>query len=178
MREYSRTTFRGKPTDYRTAVMAIEVEKQMGIKFVCWQGSYNTGGVGASAGTHDGGGALDLNVPGDADRITRRLRDIGFAAWHRTPPLFDEHIHCIDIGNDRLSPSARAQVVEYRSDGDGLSGAATDPQPYRPDPIRGFNFDKWQQAQNLIAKIGGIARRTKGLARRRRQARNQLGRLS
>jgi hypothetical protein len=87
------------------------------------QGSYNAGGVAASFGTHDGGGAVDLSVRDPADwsvlyeeigPMLRALRVAGFAAWLRdTGELYPDspiHIHAIAIGDRELSPDARAQI--------------------------------------------------------------------
>jgi hypothetical protein len=87
------------------------------------QGSYNPGGVSASFGTHDGGGAVDLAV---RDRQTRNvltadiplmldaLRRAGFAAWLRdTDELYPGspiHIHAIAVGDAELSEAARGQI--------------------------------------------------------------------
>lgn len=188
MKEYQRTTFHGKETDYRTAVMATRAEKTLGQDFVCWQGSYSTS-VGASAGTHAGGGALDLSVPGDPDRITRVLRKHGFAAWYRTPAQgFTIHIHCIDIGNTRLSTDAHLQVQDFNNGGDGLWPlvGSDDPQPWRPSgpdfaefvDRGGFDFDAWRASQNLRQKIGGLTGRIKELVRRRSQAKRRLDKVS
>lgn len=85
------------------------------------QGSYNPGGVSASFGTHDGGGAVDItvrNIPyswdikwEDIPRLINALRLAGFAAWYRDeredlPP----HIHAIAIGDAELSPVAAEQL--------------------------------------------------------------------
>lgn len=184
-KQYARVTFHGKATDYRTAVMARQVEKKLGIQFICWQGSYADGSL--SAGTHEGGGALDLNTPGDPDQITRHLRRAGFAAWYRGPDSgFAPHIHAIDIGNTRLSPEARSQVLKYRNGQDGLAGANPDPQPYRPEGDQfypyvtkaGFNFADWNAALKLRQRLSGLNDRIKELLRRRRQAKRQLARLS
>lgn len=88
------------------------------------QGSYNAGGVAASFGTHDGGGAVDLtvrNIPydwsikwEDIPRMIEALRLAGFAAFYRDereglPP----HIHAIAIGDAELSPAAAEQLTGY-----------------------------------------------------------------
>jgi hypothetical protein len=87
------------------------------------QGSYNPGGVSASFGTHDGGGALDLSVrdlqtkavvTSDIPLMLRALRVAGFAAWLRSPdelyPGSPIHIHAIAIGDAELSEAARGQI--------------------------------------------------------------------
>ncbi|MBI5929526.1 MAG: hypothetical protein HY862_09470 [Chloroflexi bacterium] len=86
------------------------------------QGSYNPGGVGASFGTHDGGGAVDISVRNlpydwtikwdDIPLIINALQLAGFAAWYRDerenlPP----HIHAIAIGDAELSPAAQLQLT-------------------------------------------------------------------
>ena len=188
MGEYSKVTFRGRTTDQRTATMARLVEKRLGITFVCYQGSYN-GTVDASGGTHDGGGALDLNVPGDPGKITRALRNQGFAAWYRTPAQgFDTHIHAIDIGNRRLSFNAGLQVGNYGSTGDGLWPlvAGDDPQPYRPTKATyapytdrdGFDYEAWDKARTLASRIKDRAARVRHLLRLQRRDRKKLDRLS
>ena len=86
------------------------------------QGSYN-GGVEASFGTHDGGGAVDLSVRSrvdwsvledEIDPMLAALRTAGFAAWLRAPdvlyPGSPIHIHAIAIGDAELSPAARDQI--------------------------------------------------------------------
>jgi len=182
-KEYSKVTFHGKTTDYRTAVMARLVERRLGVQFVCWQGSYSDGSL--SAGTHTGGGALDLNVPGDPATIVRVLRKQGFAAWYRGPDSgFDPHIHAIDIGNRKLSPGAASQVVKYRAGGDGLAGSNPDPQPFRPPPfydyvtVDGFDFGAWKAARKLRQQLSDLTDRIKELSRRRKQAKRKLARLS
>lgn len=88
------------------------------------QGSYNPGGVAASFGTHDGGGAVDLSVRSfvnfeimrdELQPMIDALRIAGFAAWVReTDELFSGsaiHIHAIAVGDAEHSPVARQQVV-------------------------------------------------------------------
>lgn len=86
------------------------------------QGSYNPGGVTASFGTHDGGGAVDItvrNIPidwsinyNDIPEMIDALRLAGFAAWFR-----DEredlvpHIHAIAVGDRDLSYAAQLQLT-------------------------------------------------------------------
>lgn len=86
------------------------------------QGSYNPGGVDASFGTHDAGGAVDItvrNIPidwsikyEDIPAMIDALRLAGFAAWFR-----DEredlvpHIHAIAIGDQELSSIALLQLT-------------------------------------------------------------------
>jgi hypothetical protein len=189
-REYDRVTFRGKPADYRTAVMARRVEKALGVTFYCYQGSYTTT-VGASGGTHDKGGVLDVNAPAgkDPNAVTRQLRNSGFAAWYRTPEQgFDPHIHAVDIGNARLAYNAGLQVGNYNAGGSGLWPllADNDPQPFRPTPSTyyaqtnraGFDFDAWKEAQTLRQRIANRLDRIRELTRLQRRDKRKLERLS
>jgi hypothetical protein len=105
------------------------------------QGSYQAldgkaNDVSASAGTHDGGGVIDL-APWDWENKVRKLRAVGFAAWHRTkiPGVWDEHIHAVLIGNKKLAPSAAKQVVDFLATPprDGLAGHAVD-NSWHPSP--------------------------------------------
>lgn len=133
--DYRVVQYRGARVNVRTRVMIERAEsfmKQMGLnsKLVVTQGSYNTG-VSASAGTHDGGGALDISVRGyssaNADKVVKAMRMAGFAAWRRgvgdsLPP----HIHAIAIGDRRATQIAKNQVAEYFRGGDGLVGSRRD----------------------------------------------------
>ena len=106
----------------RTAAMLAEAEKRLGRHLNILQGSYNVG-VAASAGTHDGGGVVDVWVPSlDADVVVKQLRMDGFAAWHRRPSQgpWGHHIHAVAIGDHQLAPLAAQQVVAYRKGFNGL----------------------------------------------------------
>ena len=119
----------------RTRVMIERAEsymKQMGInsKLSISQGSFNTS-VSASAGTHDGGGALDIRInnfsSASADKVVKALRMAGFAGWRRgANDSFSPHIHAIAIGDRSATQIAKNQVAEYRRGGDGLVGPSGD----------------------------------------------------
>jgi len=113
--DYSRLEINGHQLNHRTYEMLAQAQTVYDgeINFTgeaITQGSY-TNAVGASFGTHAGGGAVDLSVmqPGtytilysDIEKIIQALRITGFAAWYRdfdalypgSPP----HIHAIAIG--------------------------------------------------------------------------------
>jgi hypothetical protein len=105
------------------------------------QGSYNVGGVAASFGTHDGGGAVDLSVrdlndwftiiTDEFDAIILALRQAGFAAWVReTGELYDGspiHIHAIAIGDRDLSEAAAAQLMGPAGYFRGYNGLPQEP---------------------------------------------------
>jgi hypothetical protein len=127
-----RITWRGKTLDRKTAAALAIVERRLGYTLTVVQGSYHKG-VGASAGTHDRGGVVDL-APYDWANKVKTLRRIGFAAWHRPAikGLWGEHVHAVLIGHEDLAPSAARQVDSYKAGRDGLAGNRRDPDQYRP----------------------------------------------
>lgn len=127
---YDRTTHDGKTVDWLTHMALIEAQGHLGYELTVVQGSYNAGGVSASAGTHDGGGVVDLAAFDWAAKVVA-LRRVGFAAWYRParPGVWGAHVHAVLIGNRRLSPAAADQVNEYLAGYDGLAGDGLDPGP-------------------------------------------------
>jgi peptidoglycan hydrolase-like protein with peptidoglycan-binding domain len=135
---YKHIGFRGVTLNGRTIEMLQQAEawaKKKGVPpgWAMYQGSYHSG-TAASAGTHDGGGAIDFKTTADGKSakqirtMVEALRRAGFAAWHRAAPAWSpDHIHAIAIGDRDLSSGARSQVREYFAGGDGLSGSAPDP---------------------------------------------------
>lgn len=125
----------GEVVDARTAAMLTEAERLSGRTFTVDQGSYNPGGDPTSAGTHDGGGVVDLSVDGMSATtrvaVTRTLRRVGFAAWVRTPSQGDWpfHIHAVAISDTDLSSPAQHQVGDYYLGRDGLADRAPDDGP-------------------------------------------------
>lgn len=111
--------FRGRLVDPRTAEMLTEVESITGDTLHVWQGSYSDGDK--SGGTHSGGGAVDASpTRGTWDGLVAAMRQVGFAAWHRTTAQgYDPHVHAIAVGCVDLSPEAAQQVAWYRA---GLNG--------------------------------------------------------
>jgi len=127
--DYTRVVVNGAKLDYRTLWMLQHAQKLYGgpIDFAgaaITQGSYNPGGVTASFGTHDGGGAVDLAVinlrTGQVMRdqfptAIHALRVTGFAAWVREPNELYQgspiHIHAIAVGDAQLSPAAKDQLT-------------------------------------------------------------------
>ena len=125
------------------------------FRLLITQGSYNQGGVSASFGTHDGGGAVDISVidtqngwlvmRDEVAPMLRALRIAGFAAWLRdTDELYAGsivHIHAIAIGDEDSSEIAQQQVDSdfgYLSGFNGLppESEADDPIPdIYGDPI-------------------------------------------
>ncbi len=133
--DYRVVSFRGVKVDVRTRVMIQRAESYMHKLGVAGtlsfaQGSFSSG-VAASAGTHDGGGALDVSIrnysSATADKVVKAMRMAGFAAWRRgVNDTFSPHIHAIAIGDRLATPVAKAQVAEYFRGGDGLVGSRGD----------------------------------------------------
>lgn len=153
---YEVIEWRGHKFD-RMTIAAIEAaEHLLGSELDVAQGSYNTGGVGASAGTHDGGGAVDFEPGTLPKRTVRVLRSVGFAAWERQPipGVWGHHIHAVLIGNDKLAPVAARQVTAYENGRDGLKDNAPDPT-WRPSPIKPYEYTEEDMplSDEDIAKI-------------------------
>lgn len=131
--DYTKTTYGGKRVNQRTKIMLEAAAADFGQAFTLTQGSYNTG-VGASAGTHDGGGVVDISVSGwsraKMDRAVQALRRAGLAAWLRTPAQgFSYHIHAVAIGDREMSAAAKSQISQWKRDRDGLAAQGPDPAP-------------------------------------------------
>ncbi|WP_033343239.1 peptidoglycan-binding protein [Catenuloplanes japonicus] len=134
----ARTSHQGFPVNERTLAMLRAAQARSALTFAVEQGSYSPGADPTSAGTHDGGGALDL----DAEALTaaRRtaavtaLRQVGFAAWLRTPSQGDWplHIHAVAISDPDLSAPAQKQTGAYYEGRNGLANNAADDGPRVP----------------------------------------------
>ncbi|GAB2483740.1 peptidoglycan-binding domain-containing protein [Jatrophihabitans fulvus] len=137
----------GTTIDTRTRDMLAAAEARLGRDLVLDQGSYNPGGDPTSAGTHDGGGVVDVNVDGMSattkTKVVRALRVVGFAAWSRTPSQGDWpfHIHAVAISDTDLSSQAQHQVGDYYLGLNGLANKAPDDGP-PVSPIR-----TWEEYQ-------------------------------
>ncbi|GAA3212114.1 peptidoglycan-binding protein [Actinocorallia longicatena] len=130
-----RVKFGKAVVNVRTRTMLNEAKRLLGRKLVLDQGSYNPGGDPTSAGTHDGGGVVDVSVKGmsAATRVSvvRALRRVGFAAWVRSPRQGDWpwHIHAVAISDTTLSAQAQHQAGDYYLGQNGLSGRGKDDGP-------------------------------------------------
>ncbi len=132
--DYSHQSVSGVTLNGRTAAMLKTAEGYAGMSFSLTQGSYNVG-VAASAGTHDGGGALDVSIPNtnsetpQITKIVQALRKAGFAAWHRfSPPFGAAHVHAMAIGDTQESSAGASQIPDYANLKDGLANHGPDPQ--------------------------------------------------
>ncbi|MBT2231918.1 peptidoglycan-binding protein [Nonomuraea sp. NEAU-A123] len=119
----------------RTRSMLAEAKRLLGRNLKLDQGSYNPGGDPTSAGTHDGGGVVDISVEGmsSATRtsVVRTLRLVGFAAWVRNPQQDDWpwHIHAAAISDPALAGQAQHQIGDYYLGLNGLAGRGPDDGP-------------------------------------------------
>ena len=135
-----RTTVNGEVLNKRTADMLKRAEQRLGYDLNVVQGSYNQGGVSASAGTHDGGGAVDISVRNLTNKqkkaAVHTLREVGFAAWYRDSSQgpWSDHIHAIAIGDPEMSAGAASQVRAYFAGLNGLASQGPDDGP-KFDPI-------------------------------------------
>jgi peptidoglycan hydrolase-like protein with peptidoglycan-binding domain len=130
-----RVTYLGRTVNTRTRAMLQEAQRRAGRSVALTQGSYNPGGDSTSAGTHDGGGAVDISVSGMTATVrtgvVRQLREVGFAAWYRSaiPGVWGPHIHAVAVSDTDLSPPAQEQVGDYYLGRDGLAGDGPDTGP-------------------------------------------------
>lgn len=154
---YGKTWWRG---GYACGCMIISIEDVIeprlweagildpGDQVVVFQYAYNSS-VGASAGTHASGGALDHDKGSDDE--TTIWRECGVADWQRgdpEDPYFDDHNHGIWQGCPHLSGDAEGQISQYKAGCDGLADWGPDDSPYVP-PIT------WQDAYDKYAGTTG-----------------------
>jgi peptidoglycan hydrolase-like protein with peptidoglycan-binding domain len=144
----SRTdTYGGKRVNTRTATMLRAADAKVSWSLTLTQGSYNTTNPD-SAGTHDGGGVVDISVSSLSTtqrwQTVQALRTVGFAAWLRTPDDgFAYHIHANAISDPDMSVQARNQIHDHYFGKNGLANHAADntPSQYR------VAFTWWEQYQ-------------------------------
>ncbi|MFC4908858.1 peptidoglycan-binding domain-containing protein [Actinomadura gamaensis] len=122
----------------RTQKMLDEAQRLLHRRLTLDQGSYNPGGDPTSAGTHDGGGVVDVDVKGMSAEtrvsVARTLRRVGFAAWVRNPAQGDWpwHIHAAAISDTDLSGPAQHQIGAYYLGLNGLADHGPDDGPKVP----------------------------------------------
>lgn len=150
---YTRVTYKGVTVNARTRDALRHAQKlwrkrmsDSSLTIELSQGSYNRGGVSASAGTHDGGGSVDIRVRGlsrdERVGLVVSLKRAGFAAWYRKPSSsWGPHIHAVANDDKEASSGARNQVTSFHNGRDGLRGNRVD-DTYRPDPAVRFSYKK------------------------------------
>lgn len=141
--------FGGAYTDPTTVDALRELQRVSGEAILLTQGSYSVS-VSASAGTHDGGGVVDVNVSGwnytVIWNVLKVARSMGLIAWYRTKAQgFEYHIHVVRRDCGDLSPAARAQVVQYLNGQNGLAGHGADDGPL------GYTSVTWASYNNTSA---------------------------
>jgi peptidoglycan hydrolase-like protein with peptidoglycan-binding domain len=147
----SRLYYDGVKMNERTKAMLREAERILAPRLSYSQGSYNAGGVTASAGTHDGGGAVDISAaqltPSQRTQVVKVLRQVGFAAWLRTPAQADwgYHIHAIAVSDPDLSSGAQHQVGDYYLGLNGLAGRGPDDGPQ----VTKVTWEQYKRAHGL-----------------------------
>lgn len=129
-----RVTFEGFAMDARTRDMLLDARALCPAPMVITQGAYSTS-VSASAGTHSGGGVIDIRARDlsttQRSQVVSYMRRVGFAAWLRTPSQADwpYHVHAVAVGCPDLSSAAAAQVVDYKNNRNGLASNGPDDGP-------------------------------------------------
>ncbi|GIF69765.1 peptidoglycan-binding protein [Asanoa ishikariensis] len=145
----TKVTRDGFVVNARTQAMLAETQRLLDYTLVLEQGSYNPGGDPTSAGTHDGGGVVDIAVTGmtaaKRTAVARALRQVGFAAWVRDPSQGDWpwHIHAAAINDTDLSSQAQNQVGDYYLGMNGLANHGPDDGPRIPIKT----WEQYQRAQ-------------------------------
>lgn len=167
MNPYERITLghdsSGRPVvvNRRTLVMLDEVERRCGIRPDIVQGSYRGGnGAQASAGTHDGGGVLDLRTwnltVDERNKWLDTARKVGFVSWYRTTAQgFDPHMHVIAKGDEEMDPSAARQVVAADN---GRNGLASNGRDTSNKNVPTFDFYAYMEAAAVADVNARLAR--------------------
>jgi len=141
---YEVVDWRGFKADRRTIAAVEWAEGKAGFQFPIAQGSYNAGGVSASAGTHDKGGVIDFRTvpltPRKRRSMIRWLKRAGFAIWYRTPKDgMPYHAHGALRGHRNLPYSVEQQVAAFDARRNGLRSNAPD-LTFRPKPRVRFSY--------------------------------------
>ena len=140
-----RTSYQGHRINFGTWFILLVVNQLVRLKrfggetanMTMVQGGYNKGGVAASAGTHDGGGAFDL-TPFNWKWRVWLLRLFGCAAYYR-PYNWDgrgggAHIHVGVSGDGTASKGLKQQILDFLHGLNALANRAKDPNT-RPNGL-------------------------------------------
>ncbi|WP_100449043.1 peptidoglycan-binding protein [Glycomyces xiaoerkulensis] len=144
-------SYGGERVNTRTGNMLAAADAEVPWNLTLSQGSYNPGGDPTSAGTHDGGGVVDISVSGlnttQRWRTVQALREVGFAAWLRTPSQgnWPYHIHAVAVADTDMSGPAQPQVHDYFFGRNGLANHAPDNTP--PEYRVGFTW--WERHDRM-----------------------------
>lgn len=155
-------TYKGYRMSRYTAAAIAVLEAKLGFPLSLTQGPYNKG-VGASAGTHDLDGAIDISSYKWRKKL-RVARANSWAMWHRKdlPGVWTSHCHGI---LKRAKPMAALAVYQletsYPARRDGLAGNGVDTFPYHPI-LQEFDYDAWWHNDLLDQQIDGLSARING----------------
>jgi len=128
------STYGGKQVNARTRDMLAAADAMLSWSLLLDQGSYTTEDP-TSAGTHDGGGVVDVNVTNLTTtqrwETVRALRTVGFGAWLRNPSqaAWPYHIHAAAVSDPDLAVVAANQIHDYYFGLNGLADHAADDTP-------------------------------------------------
>lgn len=140
---FDRVIYNGRLMDKKTMAFLQEMEERLDYRLTVTQGCYNPGGVSQSAGTHDGGGVVDL-AAWDWESKVHVAADLGAFAYHREaiPGLWGEHVHLGIRDHGRLSSEAQAQQRDWdsRPPRNGLKGHAVLTGQYHPGKEITFKY--------------------------------------
>jgi len=141
-------SYGGERVNTRTKNMLAAADALLSFSITLSQGSYTSANP-SSAGTHDGGGVVDVSVTSLTTtqrwQTVKALRTVGFAAWLRNPSQGDwpYHIHAAAVLDPDMAEAARNQIYDYYIGKNGLANHAADDTPtaYR------MPFTWWEQYQ-------------------------------
>jgi peptidoglycan hydrolase-like protein with peptidoglycan-binding domain len=128
------STYGGARVNTRTRDMLAAADATLSWSLILSQGSYTSTNP-SSAGTHDGGGVVDISVTNLTTtqrwQTVLALRTVGFAAWLRNPSQgsWPYHIHAVAISDSDLAPAAANQVHDHYFGRNGLANHAADDTP-------------------------------------------------
>jgi hypothetical protein len=161
---------------YTAAAISVLQEK-LGYELSLTQGPYNKS-VGASAGTHDLDGVIDLSSWRMKQKVTVARRN-SWAMWPRKdlPGVWSAHAHGV---LNRAKPMASLAVfqleVAYPNKWDGLASNGAD--TFVPHPtLDVFNYNEWWHDKLLDQRIDGLSARINTYVDKLAAARQQKKRL-
>lgn len=149
-----RVQWHGVTMDRYSAILLDRVQDRVSFPIAATQGSFSSS-VGASAGSHDGTGAIDfsiVNLSGPQRMDLLRAVKIEFGAgWIRLPeegpwPL---HLHAGAFGSPAPAPLLALQIRGYKEGRNGLGSwpFGLDRYPWRPEKWPHLNFGAYKRRQ-------------------------------
>lgn len=140
---FEKVLYHGRLMDRKTMAFVQAMEAKLGYELTIVQGSYNAGTVSQSAGTHDGGGVVDLTAYDYRNKV-KVAADLGAFVWYRPylPGHWGAHIHLGIRNHGRLADSAARQQNDWdaRPPRNGLASHAVMTHEYHPGKEIGFKY--------------------------------------